>query len=76
MQAIANTLVLATVTGKDYEELSASVPDFEHHKLRVANTLFSSLKKADSKHQLLTDLAEKSEAFDKAASKYKAKVAA
>ncbi|CEJ82511.1 Putative Coatomer epsilon subunit [[Torrubiella] hemipterigena] len=58
VHAIANTLVLATVTGKDSAELSAS------------------LKKADPKHQLLTDLAEKSDAFDKAASKYKAKVAA
>jgi coatomer protein complex subunit epsilon len=36
----------------------------------------SSLQKADAQHPLLTDLAEKSDLFDKAATKYKAKVAA
>ncbi len=36
----------------------------------------SSLETADAQHPLLTDLAEKSELFDKAATKYKAKVAA
>jgi coatomer subunit epsilon len=34
------------------------------------------LKKVDPKHQLLVDLEEKSELFDQAATKYKAKVAA
>ncbi|KAG7288666.1 hypothetical protein NEMBOFW57_005020 [Staphylotrichum longicolle] len=38
--------------------------------------LLSSLQKADARHPLLTDLAEKSDLFDKAATKYKAKVAA
>ncbi|KAK1771103.1 coatomer epsilon subunit-domain-containing protein [Phialemonium atrogriseum] len=38
--------------------------------------LASSLAKVDSQHPLLVDLAEKSDLFDKAASKYKAKVAA
>jgi coatomer protein complex subunit epsilon len=36
----------------------------------------SSLETADAQHPLLVDLAEKSELFDKAATKYKAKVAA
>lgn len=38
--------------------------------------LTSSLGKVDAQHPLLTDLAEKSDLFDKAATKYKAKVAA
>ncbi|KAK4141294.1 coatomer epsilon subunit-domain-containing protein [Dichotomopilus funicola] len=38
--------------------------------------LTSSLQKTDAEHPLLTDLAEKSDLFDKAATKYKAKVAA
>ncbi|KAJ4306223.1 hypothetical protein N0V88_001019 [Collariella sp. IMI 366227] len=41
-----------------------------------ADELTSSLKKADAQHPFLTDLAEKSDLFDKAATKYKAKVAA
>lgn len=35
----------------------------------------STLASVDPSHELLVDLAEKGEAFDKAASKYKAKVA-
>ncbi|KAK3360112.1 coatomer epsilon subunit-domain-containing protein [Lasiosphaeria hispida] len=38
--------------------------------------LTSNLEKADARHPFLLDLAEKSELFDKAATKYKAKVAA
>ncbi|KAL1842641.1 hypothetical protein VTJ49DRAFT_4552 [Mycothermus thermophilus] len=38
--------------------------------------LTASLRKADEKHPFLVDLAEKSELFDKAATKFKAKVAA
>ncbi|KAK1754818.1 coatomer epsilon subunit-domain-containing protein [Echria macrotheca] len=38
--------------------------------------LTSNLEKVDPQHPFLTDLAEKSELFDKAATKYKAKVAA
>ncbi|KAK3301240.1 coatomer epsilon subunit-domain-containing protein [Chaetomium fimeti] len=43
---------------------------------KSAEELTSSLQKADAEHPLLVDLAEKSELFDKAATKYKAKVAA
>lgn len=39
-------------------------------------TLDSALQKAAPQHAFLSDLAEKSELFDKAATKYKAKVAA
>jgi coatomer protein complex subunit epsilon len=42
----------------------------------ASNEVISSLQKADAQHPLLSDLAEKSELFDKAATKYKAKVAA
>ncbi|KAK0613460.1 coatomer epsilon subunit-domain-containing protein [Immersiella caudata] len=41
-----------------------------------ANELTSSLAKVEPQHPFLTDLAEKSELFDKAATKYKAKVSA
>ncbi|KAL2115818.1 hypothetical protein VTJ04DRAFT_10073 [Mycothermus thermophilus] len=57
-EAIANLLVLSVITGKNVDELTAS------------------LRNADAKHPLFVDLAEKSELFDKAAAKYKAKVAA
>lgn len=42
----------------------------------ASNKANSALHKADAQHPFLTDLAEKSELFDKAATKYKAKVAA
>ncbi|KAL2264807.1 hypothetical protein VTJ83DRAFT_7317 [Remersonia thermophila] len=57
-EAIANLLVLSVITGKNVDDLTAT------------------LRKADEKHPLLVDLAEKSELFDKAATKFKAKVAA
>ncbi|KAK3373469.1 coatomer epsilon subunit-domain-containing protein [Lasiosphaeria ovina] len=60
--AIADLLVLSVITGKDTKELTRHV--------------FHSLGKVDAQHPLLTDLAEKSDLFDKAATKYKAKVAA
>jgi coatomer protein complex subunit epsilon len=41
-----------------------------------ATEVKNTLKSVDAQHPLLTDLAEKSELFDKAANKYKAKVAA
>ncbi|KAK4138075.1 hypothetical protein BT67DRAFT_130869 [Trichocladium antarcticum] len=43
---------------------------------KSSEELASALHKADAQHPFLTDLAEKSELFDKAATKYKAKVAA
>lgn len=43
---------------------------------RYSDEKIRSLKKADAQHPFLLDLAEKSELFDKAASKYKAKVTA
>ncbi|KAH8893208.1 hypothetical protein GQ53DRAFT_840316 [Thozetella sp. PMI_491] len=43
---------------------------------RDAKELTSTLEKVDAQHPFLTDLAEKSDLFDKAATKYKPKVAA
>lgn len=43
--------------------------------LAPADVSDRSLSKADANHRLLADLAEKSELFDKAATKYSAKVA-
>jgi len=63
--AIVNLLVLSVVTGKDARE-----------RKDVTKELTSSLADVDPQHPFLIDLAEKSELFDKAATKYKAKVAA
>lgn len=77
-EAIANLLVLNVITGKNPEELRR----YASRRLYplLANTLSynvpSSLEKADAQHPFLLDLAEKSELFDKAATKYKAKAAA
>ena len=59
VQAIANSIVLASVMGKRGE---------------VVQTLVESLRGMDEDHALLRDLEEKSQAFDTAAAKYSAKV--
>ena len=59
VESIANSLVLASITGK-----KDAVPD-----------LMESLKERDSQHALIKDLEEKSSLFDNAAKKYSAKVA-
>lgn len=59
VESIANSLVLASITGK-----KEVVPD-----------LMKSLQARDSKHALVADLEEKSSVFDTAAKKYSAKVA-
>ena len=46
-----------------------------HKRLNNGLTHHSALKKANANHAFLSDLAEKSELFDKAAAKYKPKVA-
>jgi coatomer protein complex subunit epsilon len=61
VQAIANHVVLASVTGK---------------KTEVIQGLLQQLAVKDQEHALLKDLEEKSQAFDAAAAKYSAKVAA
>lgn len=61
IQAIANSVVLASVMGK---------------KPEVVEGLLQQLRDQDSEHALLKDLEEKSQAFDAAAAKYTAKVAA
>jgi len=57
-EAIANSIVLNVIAGKD------------------ATELISSLETTSPQHPFLTDLQEKSELFDKAATKYSAKVTA
>lgn len=61
VQAIANSIVLASVVGKKHE---------------VVEGLLQQLQEKDSEHALLKDLAEKSQAFDTAAAKYSPKVSA
>ncbi|EXJ85543.1 hypothetical protein A1O1_05907 [Capronia coronata CBS 617.96] len=61
VQAIANSVVLASVMGK---------------KGDVVQGLLKQLQEKDGHHALLKDLAEKSQSFDTAAAKYSAKVAA
>jgi coatomer protein complex subunit epsilon len=75
-EAIANLLVLSVITGKDATEVAKYV-GLDCSSLHWALlTVHSTLKSVDAQHPLLTDLAEKSDLFDKAATKYKAKVAA
>lgn len=72
VEAIANTLVLTVVSGNDPKELTEYVWCF--HFALSQLTCCRSLKKADPKHQFFVDLEEKSALFDKAATKYSAKV--
>ena len=76
-EAIANLLVLSVITGKDATDVTKSVPPRPLVTVEgFANGSCRNLEKVDAQHPLLADLAEKSELFDKAATKYKAKVAA
>ncbi|KAL2418142.1 hypothetical protein ABEF95_005061 [Exophiala dermatitidis] len=61
VQAIANSVVLASVMGK---------------KADVVQGLLQQLQEKDDKHPLIRDLTERSAAFDAAAAKYAPKVAA
>ncbi len=61
VQAIANSVVLASIMGK---------------KSDVVQGLLQQLQDKDKDHTLLRDLEDKSQAFDAAAAKYSAKVAA
>ena len=85
---LANMVVLAILKGEEYEkpleyvlyQNSASIVDTHTIILiypRLTSTkLFSDLKAVAPEHELLTSLEEKSELFDKAASKYAAKISA
>jgi len=75
-EAIANLLVLSVITGKDATDVTKCVSFVLLWPVKgLANGPYRNLKNVDAQHPLLTDLAEKSELFDKAATKYKAKVA-
>ena len=73
-EAIANLLVLNAVSGNDTTELVAYVSLTQLYK-DTQLTNYSNLKKVNPKHQYLVDLEEKSAQFDKAATKYSARVA-
>jgi coatomer protein complex subunit epsilon len=77
-EAIANLLVLNVIIGKSPEELKryVSLPHDCGWFMTLTRPTTSALQKANPEHAFLVDLAEKSELFDKAATKYKAKVAA
>ncbi len=60
VEAIANSVVLAAITGKKQEQV---------------DELMKKLEGANKSHPLVTDLQEKSDLFDTAAKKYAAKVA-
>lgn len=85
--AIANQLVWSVITGQDSAEYKAyvthihlaTIPDSLLSNYIYANMtclLHSALEQANPSHPFLTDLAEKNDLFDKAATKYKAKVSA
>lgn len=84
-EAIANMIVLSTLNGEDASELtrygyasclfSQSCPPPSSSRSDILTLHGRSLQKANPNHQLLLDMEEKSALFDKAASKYRAKVA-
>jgi len=68
---VANSIVLNVIAGKDAKELiryESPLSEISHAKL------FSQLSSTAPNHTFLTDLQEKSALFDKAATKYSAKV--
>lgn len=73
-EAIANTIVLNVIAGKDASELIRHDPHY-HSFAEPLLTINSSLSNKAPNHAFLTDLEEKSALFDKAATKYSAKVA-
>lgn len=79
-EAIANALVLQVIIGKDPQELIEYVPSMTSHLWRgpmlIRICCSRSLKKTAPKHAFLTDLEQKSQLFDTAASKFSAKIAA
>ena len=78
-EAIANLLVLTVITGKDPKEFTRYDFLYSSHIIVLGMLtvhLFSTLQKAAPQHPFLVDLEEKSALFDKAATKYSAKVSA
>lgn len=74
VDAIANMLVLQVISGHDDAEYIEYVASLLGSVRSCNANCDRSLKKADPKHRLLTDLEEKSALFDEAAKKYRAKV--
>ena len=79
VEAIANLLVLTVISGKDPKELTRYVCINSilrvTRRWREANQCHhSTLKRVKPNHPLLVDLEEKSALFDKAATKYSARV--
>jgi len=69
---VANSIVLNVIAGKDAKELiTYGFPIIENSHANLCSQLSS----AAPDHAFLTDLQEKSALFDKAATKYSAKVA-
>lgn len=76
--AIANSIVLNVIAGRDVSELVRYVSrsKLPSELMCILLTPYSTLEKAAPQHVFLSDLQEKSELFDKAAAKYSAKVSA
>lgn len=74
-EVIANLIVLNVIAGKDAKELTAYVSCLDTYGRRTLTCCNRSLASNAPNHHFLTDLQEKSELFDKAATKYSAKVA-
>lgn len=74
-EAIANSIVLEIIAGKDTKQLKAYVVSISFGKSLLTN-YSSDLQTSAPNHHFLQDLEEKSSLFDKAATKYSAKVAA
>lgn len=74
-EAIANSIVLETIAGKDATQLKTWVV-FLTLGIALIDNFISELENTAPNHKFLQDLEEKSSLFDKAATKYSAKVAA
>lgn len=74
-EAIANTIVLNAIAGKDVKQLKSYVACSIFNGIFVL-TSYSDLQSIAPNHAFLTDLQEKASLFDKAATKYSAKVGA
>lgn len=75
-EVISNSIVLNVIQGKDTAQLKGFIFLLSLASLASTDNASSDLQSTAPKHHFLTDLQVKSALFDKAATKYSAKVAA
>jgi coatomer protein complex subunit epsilon len=75
-EAISNTIVLNAIAGKDIKQLKLYVLTPIDYLVGVVLINFRDLQTIAPNHNFLSDLQEKASLFDKAATKYSAKISA